>query len=181
MDTTVTLRNLHPSDSIPELTRLLHAAYAELAALGFNYTATDQSDAVTQKRISGGRCIVAAMGQAVVGTVLYKSPGLGSGSPHFARPDIASLHQFAVAPAFQAQGIGAMLLDFVEAAARADKATALALDTSEGASKLIAWYARRGFQFVEFAQWTGKTYRSVILSKDLHATAVDGHEAWDES
>ena len=46
-------------------------------------------------------------------------------------------------------------------------AAELALDTSEGADHLIAWYERIGFRIVEYAQWKGKRYRSVIMSKTL--------------
>jgi len=50
-------------------------------------------------------------------------------------------------------------------------ATELALDTSEGADHLIAWYERKGFRFVEYAQWKGKSYRSVIMSKMLQQSS----------
>ncbi len=122
---------------------------------------------MTRQRIATGRCIVAAKGGKLLGTGLYKAPGRSKGTPHFASPGVASIHQFAVAPEYQAQGLGARLLAFTETAARGDGAAALALDTSEGAAALIAWYRKRGFDFVEYAQWSGKTYRSVILSKSL--------------
>ncbi len=38
MDSAIIIRDLQPGDSIAEMTRLLHAAYAGLAAMGFNYT-----------------------------------------------------------------------------------------------------------------------------------------------
>ena len=43
----------------------------------------------------------------------------------------------------------------------------LAVDTAEPADHLVAFYSRRGYRFIEFAQWPGKHYRSVILSKSL--------------
>jgi len=45
------LRPLAPSDSIVELTLLLHRAYARLGAMGLNYTAVDQSPDVTARRL----------------------------------------------------------------------------------------------------------------------------------
>ena len=46
----IEVRPLSPVDSIPELTRLLHRAYARLAAMGLRYMATHQSDEVTRER-----------------------------------------------------------------------------------------------------------------------------------
>lgn len=37
------IRPIEPGDSLEELTRLLHRAYAPLGKLGLNYTAVDQS------------------------------------------------------------------------------------------------------------------------------------------
>ena len=85
------------SDSIEELTALLHRAYAKLGKLGLNYTAVDQSPEVTQRRMDHG---------------------------------------------------------FKE----------IALDT---AKHLIDLYTRYQYQWVDFVQWSGKTYRSVVLRKIL--------------
>ena len=43
----------------------------------------------------------------------------------------------------------------------------LALDTAEGATHLIDWYAKLGFEFVEYTQWEVTNYRSVIMAKPL--------------
>ena len=48
------LRLFQASDSIAELTLLLHRAYARLGDMGLNYTAVDQAPEVTAKRIRGG-------------------------------------------------------------------------------------------------------------------------------
>jgi len=54
---TAEVRRLIDSDSIPELTRLLHRSYGPLAAMGMRFLASHQSDAVTRKRVGGGsRC-----------------------------------------------------------------------------------------------------------------------------
>jgi hypothetical protein len=55
----------------------------------------------------------------------------------------------------------------VEAMARADGAREIALDTAEPAVHLVEWYARCGYRFIEYAQWRGKRYRSVVMSKAL--------------
>lgn len=46
----IEVRRLLPADSIPDLTHLLHRAYARLAAMGLRYMATHQSDEVTRER-----------------------------------------------------------------------------------------------------------------------------------
>ena len=155
------------TDSVTELTELLHAAYARLGAMGFNYTAVDQSEEVTRKRVSRGDCLVAVDGPRMLGTAMFHAPGRSQGCTCYERPDVATIGQFGVLPVEQGRGIGTMLLRETERRALVSGAAQLALDTSEGADHLIAWYERQGFRFVEHAQWKGKTYRSVIMSKVL--------------
>jgi hypothetical protein len=45
-----TIRTFAPNDSLIELTQLLHRAYANLGALGLNYTAVDQTPEDTAKQ-----------------------------------------------------------------------------------------------------------------------------------
>lgn len=159
------IRLLTPSDSLDELTELLHRAYARLGAMGLNYTATYQDADTTRARAAAGTCLVAEMDERLVGTVVYRAPGKSRGCAWYERPGIASFGQFAVEPELQRAGIGAALMDHIEAMARADGAEELALDTAEPATHLIAWYGRRGYRIVDHAQWEGKTYRSVIMSR----------------
>ena len=49
------LRPWTDGDSIAELTALLHAAYASLAAQGWNFTAVDQPESVTRERLAGAQ------------------------------------------------------------------------------------------------------------------------------
>jgi hypothetical protein len=58
-------------------------------------------------------------------------------------------------------------MGIAEARAREKGVAELALDTSEHAEGLIAMYKRRGYRFIEYAQWDSVNYRSVILSKRL--------------
>jgi GNAT superfamily N-acetyltransferase len=167
----VTIRPLAHHDSIEALTALLHRSYAALGTMGLNYTAVDQTPEVTRRRNAGGRCLVAVdAADRVIGTVLFYPPERTSGSPWFNRPEVAKCAQFGVDLPFQKQGIGSRLADAVEAEARATRAKEIALDTAEPATHLIEWYGRRGYRFIEYAQWRGKRYRSVILSKSLEVT-----------
>ena len=162
---TILIRPLEPSDSIPDLTALLHRAYARLANLGLRYMATDQSDDVTRARIAKGECYIALAGGTICGTIMFQEAARTKGCPWYDRDDVASLGQFAVDPDLQAQGLGRRLIGFVEERATATGAQEIALDTAEPATHLVDWYGRLGYRFIEYAQWSHTNYRSVIMSK----------------
>lgn len=149
------------------LTELLHRAYAAHAAIGMNFTASYQDDEETRRRIELGESYVAEMDGRVVGTIILRPPGIGSDCAYYERAGVAYFAQFAVDPDYQRQGIGSRLVEFVERRAAELKIPELALDTAEPATELIAWYMRRGYTHVDYTQWEGKTYRSVVLSKLL--------------
>lgn len=161
------LRRLADSDSLEDLTELLHRAYAPLLAAGMRFHASHQDVAITRERCAEGETWVAADGGRVVGTITYHAPGRSGGTPWYERPGVASFGQYAVEPALQGRGIGRALMDLVERRAREDGADEIACDTSERAAHLIEKYERRGYRFVEHAQWDVTNYRSVVLSKSL--------------
>ena len=163
----VTYRRLRANDDLDAITRVLHAAYAPLAAAGMRYVASHQDVSTTRRRMSHGETFVAVCDDAVVGIITLAEAPATHGSPFYDRPDVASFGQFAVRPALQRQGIGTRLMDIVEQRAREKGVVELALDTSEHAEALIAMYTKRGYRFIEYAQWDGVNYRSVILSKQL--------------
>jgi GNAT superfamily N-acetyltransferase len=164
----ISIRPIGPDDSIEELTALLHRSYAVLGKMGLNYTAVDQGTRTTRMRLSGGVGFAAVDAQdRIVGTIVFYPPLHSKGSPWLERAEVAHFGQLAVDPAVQRRGIGARLMELVEEQARATGAREIALDTAEPASHLIELYKRRGYRFIEYAQWRGKTYRSVIMSKSL--------------
>ncbi len=163
------LRRFEDRDSVRELTEFLHRAYEPLAAMGLRFLATHQDETVTMQRMEGGTCYVVEKEGLLIATILYRSAPMTGGSPWYDRPEVASFGQFAVEPAYKGRGIGSLLLEFVEKTARADGATELALDTAEPAAHLVVFYQKRGYRFIEHAQWGGANYRSVILSKSLHS------------
>lgn len=64
------IRPLNESDSLEELTKLLHRAYKPLGDAGMNFTAVDQSVEKTRERASLGVCFVACLNVGeIVGTV----------------------------------------------------------------------------------------------------------------
>ncbi len=163
----ISIRALAETDSVAELTELLHAAYAPLGQMGLNYTAVDQSADVTRSRIAGGECYVAVDGDMLIGTVLFRRHS--GGCFWYEQAYVATIHQFAVLPGRQRHGIGLRLMDYVQSRAKALGAAEIALDTAEGATHLVEWYIRQGYRQVAIEQWRGKTYRSLILSKRLTA------------
>jgi GNAT superfamily N-acetyltransferase len=167
MSAPFTVRLLNKTDSLNELTELLHRAYAALDEMGLNYTAVDQSVEQTAERIAAGICTVANVGNQLVGTITAVDSQPDGGCPWYQEPYVATADQFAVEPAFQGTGIGSALITWAETWAQQQHYTELAVDTAETADHLVAMYKRRGYQFIDFVQWPGKRYRSLVLSKTL--------------
>lgn len=176
----ITIRRLAPSDSISELTQLLHRAYRRQMEMGLQPLAGRQDDATTLKRVFSGECYVAVRhvirpGEApdhrLVGTILYHEVEEAEGPPWFHRPDVASFSQFAVDPDLQGGGIGQMLLDTAERRALEEGARELGLSMAEPDTDLMKYYLKRGYRFIEHWQWPYTNYRSAILSKALRGEA----------
>jgi GNAT superfamily N-acetyltransferase len=167
VDAVPVVRTLSPSDSLEELTALLHRGYARLAAMGFNYTAVDQSVETTRRRATRGTCLVAERAGRIVGTLSMHRGAPDEETDLYRDPRVAILGQLAVEPDLQGKGIGAALMGEAERRARAEGAVAALGDTSEGATHLIAWYEAMGWRVVGHVRWPGKTYRSVLLRKEL--------------
>ncbi len=164
------IRRFDPAlDSIPDLTALLHRAYAPLAEAGMRYLASHQDDEITRSRISKGECWVALDdANIMVGTVVLVPPGVGDPeNEYYCRPGVAWFQQFAVEPGLQGQGVGSLMMDHIEGRAGEMQATEIALDTSDQATNLIAMYQKRNYEIVSEADWSITNYRSVIMRKLL--------------
>lgn len=161
------IRPLKASDSLSEITALLHRAYARLGEMGLNYTAVDQSESVTAQRLAEGHALVAEQAGKLVGTLVITPPSPHSDCGYFQKAGVASFHQFAVDPDLQSQGLGRALMAAAEDWAREQGYAEMALDTAEQAVHLIELYTRQGYTFVEYVQWPGKSYRSVVMRKAL--------------
>jgi GNAT superfamily N-acetyltransferase len=163
----IVVRPLAATDSLETITALLHRAYAQLAAIGLNYTAVDQKVEVTRKRFDGGQGFVAIKNDALVGTIVVQPSKPQSPCEYYRRDGVASMHQFAVEPALQSDGIGRTLIAACEHWARENGFEEIALDTAEQATHLIALYSRLGYAHCGYVQWDGKVYRSVVMTKRL--------------
>jgi GNAT superfamily N-acetyltransferase len=180
---TVLLRPLRASDSLADITALLHRAYARLGAMGLNYTAVDQTEAMTAARVARGHCFVLEDAGQIIGTITVNGPfhpttdPWARATPWYYRQDIAHLHQFAVEPSRQGEGLGQQLISAVEAWARQQGFAGIALDTAVPATHLRALYAKQGYMDVDEVQWDGKAYRSVVMVKALVAAAPTAGDA----
>lgn len=167
----VLVRRLQASDSIEEITGLLHRAYRAQVEMGLQPLAGRQDAATTRKRTSNGECYLAIQNEGgverIVGTILFHEVEDAKGPPWFQQKHVDSFSQFAVDPDIQGKGIGQLLLDTVERRARECGATELGLSMAEPDTGLMQYYLRRGYRFVEHWQWPYTNYRSAILSKTL--------------
>ncbi len=167
------VHEMTPSDSIEDLTVFLHRAYASLAQRGLRYVATHQDPQTTRRRIAGGDCLLGTREDGrLVGTITFKRTVTNEGCEWYRRQDVAYCGQLGVDPELQGHGVGSLLMDLVEERAWRAGATEIALDTSERAEDLIAWYERRRYRVVENVDWATTNYRSVVLSKNLQLPSV---------
>ncbi|GAF11506.1 histone acetyltransferase HPA2 [Bacillus sp. JCM 19046] len=154
-------------DSIDELTRLLNVSYKQLSDLGLRYLATHQDSTITRERIDGAHCLIALKDNRIIGTISFYKPGMKHGCPWYERDTVGVVGQYAVHPDYQGLGLGTLLLNRVETYAFQTGLKELALDTAEPAAHLRSIYEKKGYRFIEFANWDVTNYRSVILSKTL--------------
>ena len=174
----VQIRPWQAADSPAALTALLHRAFAPLAATGMNFTAASQTEAMTRERLSHCHCLVAEQAGQIVGSVTVSAAydpnrqAWARATPWFYRDDVAHLHQLAVDPGAQGQGIGAALTQACEQWALQAGHRAIALDTAAPASPLRRRYRRAGYAEMASVQWDGKAYRSVVMVKPLGAEPV---------
>ena len=165
--TDLLIRALAPTDSLDELTALLHRAFAPLGRMGLTCGCIAQSVATTALRAARGTCFVALQGRRLVGTVTVERPDPANECARYRRPRTASAHQFGVEPGVQQRGFGTHLLGAAEQWAAAQGYTELALDTPRRARHLVDWYRAHGFTPVDHVRHAGKTYRSVVLGKPV--------------
>ncbi len=165
----IRIRRLQRSDSLDDLTALLHRAFAPLGRQGLHCTGVDQGVDITASRIRRGECFVAERRERIIGTLTLEHADRGSECAWYRRADVASLHQFAVDPCAQGRGCGQALLAWGERWACGYGYAELALETPAEATHLVAFYESLAFRVVGSLRKAGKDYRSVVLSKALAA------------
>src|SRR5690348_17288421 len=105
MKSELVIRNLQPEDSIPQITKLLHASYAPLKRMGLHYLASHQGDEITRERLERGYPIIAECEGVIIGTVTLYPTNLKSQCSWYWQEGVYSFGQFAVHPDFQRGGV----------------------------------------------------------------------------
>ncbi|MDO9069615.1 MAG: GNAT family N-acetyltransferase [Deltaproteobacteria bacterium] len=172
MSDNILIRPYQPTDSIPEITALLHRAYAKPAGQGVRFWASRQDDTVTERRLKKGTSFLAIKDGAIVGTISVYGPDKNSAAEFYRREDVRYFGQFGVDPALQGTGLGKRLYQTVEDHCRANNVKFLALDTCESAADLIEMYRRWGFKQVDRVKWEVVDFRSIIMAKELTAPSI---------
>ena len=170
MKPSLTVREFAPEDA-EALTSLLHAAYAELGAMGLNYTAVDQDSSTTLARAHGGQCWIvedtAGAIQATLTMTFPPSEGLKELTSEARAEHRAWLNQVAVAPQMQRSGIASYLWDLGRRWAADHGARSVGVDTAIPADHLVRLYTSWGFEHRDTIHWAGKTYDSAVMTRPL--------------
>ena len=161
------IRRFNSTDSIEEVTEMLHRAFAPMAMLGANCQCVDQSPSTTRERMARGDCLVAVADRRIVGTLTLETCDPSSSVAHYRKPGVASLHQFAVDPAYQGAGVGRSMLKVATMWAHMRQFGELALDTPALALDVRSYYARQGFRWVAGVRVAGRSHDSVVMSKSI--------------
>ena len=161
------IRRFNSIDCIEEVTGMLHRAFAPMAALGANCQCIDQSSSTTGKRMERGDCLVAVADLRIVGTLTLETCNPSSAVAHYRKPGVASLHQFAVGPAYQGAGVGRSMLKVATTWARIRQFGELSLDTPALALDVRAFYSSQGFRLIRVERLAGREYDSVIMSRSI--------------
>lgn len=153
-----------------QLTALLHSAYAELAGMGLNFTAVNQSIETTRERVASGRCWVIESKGTVAASITMAYPPTADirGLTPEARVDgRAWIGQVAVDPSLRGNNVARLLFDHACAWAVEQGATSVGLDTALPAAHLRRMYERWGFAPVDVVHFEGKTYDSSVMVVDI--------------
>ena len=163
------VRTLTESDSIEDLTLLLHRAYKRQIDMGLHPLAGRQSLEITHQSTHSGECFVASLNGRLVGTILLQEVEDAGFPAHFLKPEVAHFSLLGVDPDLHGLGIGRQLLSAIEVRSRERGFGELACSMAEPDAKLMRFYERLGYRLVEWWQWPYTNYRSAILSKTLGA------------
>lgn len=168
----ISIRRLVATDSIDEITSLLHRAYRGQVEMGLRPLAGRQDAATTAKRCASGECFLAIdRSGAIVGTILFHEVEDAQGPEWFRRGDVDYFSQFAVDPSLHGRGVGLRLLETVERRTVECGSAEIACSMAEPDTRLLAFYQKRGYRTVGHWQWPYTNYRSVVLSKTVGARA----------
>jgi len=167
----ITIRDWRNNDDVEALTRMLHRAYAPLAAAGMRYMATHQSPDVTLRRLKRGRALIAEHENRIIATLTIYRPDPESTVHLYRDPLTYHFGQFGVEPEYKGKGIGRTLHQAAIHHTREQGGRYLALDTAGPAADLIATYQRWGYHIMERMDFPATNYESVIMRLDLQPSS----------
>lgn len=160
------IRRLADEDSLDELTKLIHEAYAPHLKVGLRFVGTHQTVAVTAERLATGDAFIATSTGRMVGTVLARPPRPTSSVPLYRDPHTWSISQLAVAPEYKGRGLGRAQHDKAVRHAIERGAKTVALDTAAPAKGLITLYESWGYRVVGRTDYRPTTnYESVLMAR----------------
>lgn len=148
-------------EDVPALRVLLNAAYKELGDRGLNYTATYQDEAETLREIQTRSVYVVYDSGEMIATISFRDENRITGKKS------AYVGKFGVHPDRKKNGLGKLLMQFIEERARKEGYGWIQLDTAKPAEHLVGWYKRLGYEIVGDIRFDGKTYESWIFEKQL--------------
>jgi ribosomal protein S18 acetylase RimI-like enzyme len=170
----IQIRHVSPTDDLEQITRLIHLAYAQHAAIGLRFWGTHQSVIDTATRFASGQGFVAILDGEYVGTITVRPPQPESTLDLYRDPHTWSICQFAVSPTLKGAGLGKALHRVALAHARQNGGQVMAIDTAAPAERLIAMYRAWGYRPVGEHSWRPHTnYDSVVMSRPLGSPAHD--------
>jgi GNAT superfamily N-acetyltransferase len=170
----VTIRPLNETDSMAELTALVRTAYQRLADMGLRFMGTWQGENDTRERCEEGHCLVAEHEGRLVGTVTVRNPDCDDDPEWYRREGVWVVGQFAVRPDMQNAGLGSKLMAEAERHAFSNGAEEVSIDTAEGATHLVEYYAKRGYRHVGTVDWGGHELRQRPNEQAVTSAVDDG-------
>jgi len=160
----IIIRQIEATDSIHELTDLLHRAFKSEGQHPYAYPVAKQNEETTHKQIERGECWVAELDGRLIGFGIVWPPRPVVRWRWYRPRQSAHLPVLAVHPDFQRLGIGTMLLNHCEQSATRMGAWELTASSPVGSPQL-SLYQRMGYRIFRYALRSETNYVSVIFAK----------------
>lgn len=146
-------------DDTSSVRQLINEAYKELSDRGWNYTGSYQDDTFTANQIVQRRVFVLYDGPQLIATISAHDDN------KFTKRRTLYVGKFAVLPNLKRQGLGSLLMQYIENVAKIENYEGLQLDTAKPAHYLVRWYQGLGYKIVGETHFEDKTYDSWIFEK----------------
>lgn len=170
----VIIRPLGETDSIEELTDIIHAAFKKDPGQPYTNPSATQTPETTFKHIRKGRCSVVVLDGRLIGLgIVYPPPRKRTSCSLWYPMYGAHLRKLAIHPDFQGKGIGTRLLAACERHAK-DMGGWNLWGSSPIGSRQLSLYCRCGYCIAEYTDWGDTPYESAIFSKCLHESSPHG-------